>query len=459
MGRVKQVVLNKGVISVLITAGILLVLVLAGSPAQALTITVANPSTGTIGSSYTFTVTVNVQNTDLLPVRSVDLQIYNTTYPGTYLVNCTNLPLQTTTSPSYYSGTSGTVTVTGNAGSGWGYGYGSRYGYGYGYQSGTWGTSSFGNGYGYGYGYGGYVGQVSMIYTVTWTSPAVWPEGTYNIKVLVYGNGGGTAFTHPETISFVLSVPPLGGGGGGPVTVPGVTNITNIVNAQGVFTQSVTANSGDGKVQLNINTGTTGKTKEGNPLSQISVLPMTTLPAPPAQANVIGLTYDLGPEGATFNPPITLTFTYDPTKIPTGVAEKDLVIAYYDKTAGKWVTIDNIVVDPVTKTISGKISHFTAFAVLAVTAPAPPAPAPAPTVPTPPTPAPAPPAPKPPTPAPAPPAPAPTPAPTPPTPTPTAPVVPPAAPTNWGVIGGSIAGAIVIIGLLVYFLWWRRRSD
>ena len=32
-----------------------------------------------------------------------------------------------------------------------------------------------------------------------------------------------------------------------------------------------------------------------------------------------------------------------------------------------------------------------------------------------------------------------------------------AAPTNWGVIGGTIAGVIVIVGLLVYFLWWRRR--
>src|SRR4030042_6480974 len=105
MGRVKQVVLNKGVLSVSITAGILLVLVLAGSPAQALTITVTNPATGTLGGTYTFTVQVNVQNTDLLPVRSVDLQIYNAAYPSTYLVSCTNLPLQSTT--SYYSGTFG----------------------------------------------------------------------------------------------------------------------------------------------------------------------------------------------------------------------------------------------------------------------------------------------------------------------------------------------------------------
>jgi len=33
-----------------------------------------------------------------------------------------------------------------------------------------------------------------------------------------------------------------------------------------------------------------------------------------------------------------------------------------------------------------------------------------------------------------------------------------AAPTNWGLIGGLIGAAIVVIGLLVYFLWWRRLS-
>jgi len=32
----------------------------------------------------------------------------------------------------------------------------------------------------------------------------------------------------------------------------------------------------------------------------------------------------------------------------------------------------------------------------------------------------------------------------------------PQTPTNWGLIGGLIGAAIAAIGLLVYFLWWRR---
>jgi hypothetical protein len=97
---------------------------------------------------------------------------------------------------------------------------------------------------------------------------------------------------------------------------------------------------------------------------------MTMPPAPPANSNVIGLTYDLGPDGASFDPLITLTFNYDSTKVPAGVNEKDLVLAYYDKATGQWVALTNIVVDPVTHTISGKTGHFTAFLVLAYTRPA-----------------------------------------------------------------------------------------
>jgi len=38
--------------------------------------------------------------------------------------------------------------------------------------------------------------------------------------------------------------------------------------------------------------------------------------------------------------------------------------------------------------------------------------------------------------------------------------VPPVAPAiSWGLIGGIIAAAVVIIGLLVYFFVWRKRGE
>jgi subtilase family serine protease len=60
---------------------------------------------------------------------------------------------------------------------------------------------------------------------------------------------------------------------------------------------------------------------------------------------------------------------YDPALVPEGVAEEDLVIVMWDKEAGKWVELDSMV-DPVSNTISAKVSHFTAFTVLAHTGPA-----------------------------------------------------------------------------------------
>ena len=47
--------------------------------------------------------------------------------------------------------------------------------------------------------------------------------------------------------------------------------------------------------------------------------------------------------------------------------------------------------------------------------------------------------------------------PLPPTPIPTE-ALPVQPPTNWWLIGGIIAGGVVIVGLLVYFLVWRKRG-
>jgi hypothetical protein len=464
MNKLKRIVLSKSFLSLFITLSIVAVLIFTSSPAQALTISVSNAADAYQGIPYTFSITVNIEDSDLLPIQHVDLRIYNTANPDSYTINYPNLPIPaaaSSTAVDSVSGSFGTVSASGTSGTNWGYNYGNRYGYGYGYQSQSWGYSNFGSSYGYGYGYGSYIGPTTLTYSITWTPSTDFQTGSYNIRVLVYGNGSSTALTHPGTYSFTLYAAPvvqvpISTGGGASAPEPGVTNVSNIVNSQGVFTQSVIAKSADQNVTLNIPSGTIGKTREGAPLTQISITPMTAPPAPPAQANVIGLTYDLGPEGATFDPPITVSFTYDPTKIPAGINERDLVIAFYNKATGKWENLTNIVVDPVTHTITGKTSHFTAFAVLAIpaaTTPAAVTPAPttpaattpaavttAPTTPAATTPAAV-------TPAPTTPAvttPAPTPAPTP-------------TPTNGGRIIILIVAAIVVIALILYFFWWRRR--
>lgn len=178
-------------------------------------------------------------------------------------------------------------------------------------------------------------------------------------------------FAPPATLCYAQGygyVPP-----GEPIVVPpypGFTSLVNKIDTDGVITEDVTAKSVDNLCQLTISKGTKALDKTGNPLDGIIMVEMEEPPAPPADASVVSLTYDLGPEDATFSPPITITFTYDPGNIPKGINEEDLVIAIWDKVTGKWVELEGCTVNPVTHTISAPVSHFTAFTVLVHTRPA-----------------------------------------------------------------------------------------
>ena len=187
---------------------------------------------------------------------------------------------------------------------------------------------------------------------------------------------------------------------------PGTTDIIGAATMDGRFITNVTAASVDGKCSINILRGTTGFTVDMQPLTQINITPtIKPLPLPKSSA-FIGLTYELSPEGATFDPPITISFTYDPNKIPAGVNEKDFAVAGYDKATRKWGKLSNNNVDPVKHIIRGEISIFTSYSIIAYTA------SKAPTSET---------------------------------------------QTNWGLIGGLITAVVVIITLLIFFLWRRRR--
>ena len=70
------------------------------TPARALEITVTDSEgnttlpSGTLGSEYTFKVKIDVQDTDILPIQRVDVQIYNATN-SSLKATLQNLPLET----------------------------------------------------------------------------------------------------------------------------------------------------------------------------------------------------------------------------------------------------------------------------------------------------------------------------------------------------------------------------
>jgi len=171
-----------------------------------------------------------------------------------------------------------------------------------------------------------------------------------------YGYGYGWPEYLPPTIDpEPIPVPP---------TDTGTADFTGKIDTEGVMTEDVTLVSDDGTATAEIPSGTTALDSDGNPISEITVQPPATeAPVPPA-TNVIVMA-DFGPDGATFDPPITITMIFDPASLPEGVLPEDLVIAYYDAVTGEWIELADIVVDTENNTVSGTTSHFTQFAILA----------------------------------------------------------------------------------------------
>ena len=146
------------------------------------------------------------------------------------------------------------------------------------------------------------------------------------------------------------------------------------IDSNGIVQETFTATSPDGKLTITIPKGTKALDKDGKPLTSLTASINTTPPPPPEDAYIVGLAYDFGPDGATFDPPITLTWSYDPEALPEGVAEEDLVVAFYDEATSEWVEVDSVV-DTENNSITASVAHFTTFAIIGSVTPTPPAPA------------------------------------------------------------------------------------
>lgn len=193
---------------------------------------------------------------------------------------------------------------------------------------------------------------------------------------LALGQGGSQTVTITVTAQPVYSPPTGGGGGGGGAAgcPAGEMSTTGRVTAKGIATQPFMVKSFDERFRLIINKGIIALTRHGTCPRCIGIHEMTQPPSPPEGAYIIGVMYDVVPDGATFTPPAVLEYSYDPSDIPAGVTEQSLVIAYYDGATGKWMELDSIV-DTEANAITAKISRFNDLAVFGyrVEAPAPPA--------------------------------------------------------------------------------------
>lgn len=211
---------------------------------------------------------------------------------------------------------------------------------------------------------------------VTFTPVVPLANGEHHIEVIVSDTGGNQACrTWPFRVETLLS---------------GVIELAGKIDASGRFLETVELASADKKVELKVLEGTTALTVSGTPLEQITIEPATESPSVSPDVCPIGLTYNLGPEGTNFNPPVTLTLHYDEITLPDGTAwdvngdgsvnilditlvtspdwegvtEESFKIACFDTSRNEWIILENSIVDTNENTVTAEVSHFSQFTIL-----------------------------------------------------------------------------------------------
>jgi len=215
---------------------------------------------------------------------------------------------------------------------------------------------------------------------LTFYASAMQPQDEYNgyVRFLSSGNTVALAVNIVATVTVSLSAnivdPPIryGGGGGGGIPVYGYdadlfgTSDKLRIDYYGKVKDDVEAISNDGNLTISIAKNTTALGQDGKRLKGLAIEASENPPASPENKSIIGLPYTFSPSGATFDPPMELTWNYDPDALPEGTVEEELVIAFYDEAIEEWVELE-CVVNTSTSAITTSVSHFTDFAILAKT--------------------------------------------------------------------------------------------
>ena len=215
-----------------------------------------------------------------------------------------------------------------------------------------------------------YNGYLNMWYTGIKASPdaalTAFFNGNTMAQIITAGAGTNAKIGYASVLAPVppTTPPPSGGGGGGggggSMVIPsGYINVYNHVNPAGLFLDTVIGTSSDNLVTMTIPKGTVGTTADGRPLSQISIFPANPQPTSAAGFLIFGIFYEILPSGATFNPAITISFSYAGLTLPAGAKESDIVAGWVDA-QGKFNTLPSVV-DTVNKTVTAQASHFTVF--------------------------------------------------------------------------------------------------
>lgn len=139
--------------------------------------------------------------------------------------------------------------------------------------------------------------------------------------------------------------------------------------SDGSVMRPIRVTSSDGVAALTIGRGVKARTWTGSPLSSVTIDPVrpADLPGVPAGAAFAfaGYAYDCRPNGATFDPAITLAFTLTEEQWEgLDLAEwQTLAVMWFNGATGQWKELPTAV-DPETRTVTAPITHFSTFALM-----------------------------------------------------------------------------------------------
>jgi hypothetical protein len=151
------------------------------------------------------------------------------------------------------------------------------------------------------------------------------------------------------------------------VPEPEATSVDLYINDVGVVTQTTVLESADHLASIAIGQGITAIDASGAPLSSIS---METLSAEhisdmPSSGTLTfaGIAYDFQPDGATFSPAVTITFT-----VPNAQWGQQYTVREFDTKAGTWIDLPTTY-HPESGTISASVSSFCCIALFSSSIP------------------------------------------------------------------------------------------
>lgn len=146
-------------------------------------------------------------------------------------------------------------------------------------------------------------------------------------------------------------------------------------DATGRTIASSTLTSSDGRITIGIPAGTKAISSTGALVESISVSTPSSPPPPPTGKNIVGVPFEVGPSGTSFDQLVTLTFPVDLKTLPQGTDPNSVVVAYFNTTTAQWFSLPTTFVPAGPGGTSPTMfqattTHLTTFAILVSQPPA-----------------------------------------------------------------------------------------